>query len=304
MKLEILVPAERLSLAAVRAEAWRGWMTTEQFTERNARLNAHELAAERCTTFVWRAEGGEILSSMELFDITLGLTDGRDSWSEDPAVLIASVITSPEHRSKGYAAAMIAAYFDKNPDQNAVLYSDIGPVFYERFGFREAPCFVTEKKTGALSDATARPIGIKTFSRKVGDLRYNTLLDKQKAGATLLPDPSWLDWRIECFRYFAEVANMPFFDRLYWSLDHGEEHLLAFVPNFPERKLEGLFVETDCQECLDFGAGLAGEWGLTGFRYWSSKQITPEDKAMCPMIRVPTLGPDAMYHDVQFCDWW
>lgn len=303
--LEVLDPKLRPTLATVRAEAWRGWMTPEEFTERNARLNAHELSGKRCQTYVWRAADGEIVTSMELYEVTLGLTDGLGSWSEEPAVLIASVITPPAHRGNGYASAMIEEYFRRHPEQNSVLYSDIGPRFYERFGFRAVPRFVTELPPGPLADVPARPITIRAFANELADYREDTLLDLEKPGASLLADPMWLDWHIERYRYFAELAGMPFFDRLFWRVEHeDEDHLLAFVPHFPLRRLEGLWVDNTCGDCLAFGAGLASEWGLSGFRFWSPERRRPEDKEECPMLRAPKLGPDAIYHDVQFCDWW
>lgn len=301
--LEIVDAGTRPALSLQRAEVWRDWMTPEQFATRNERLWAHDFGRERCKTYGWRV-AGELVCAMDTLDVTLGLTTGDDDWSEEPAILIASVLTPEANRGKGYAGAMIGEYFRQNPERNAVLYSDIGPPFYERFGFRAFPRFAVERPVGPLADSDARPIKLASFARKLGDLRYNTLLDLEKPGATLLPDAALLDWHLERFRYFAEVAETPFFDRLFWTLDHGEEHLLAFVPHFPQRKLDGLWVEQDCEECLEFASGLAGEWGMTGFRYWTANRLGPNDEEECPMVRVPRLGTEAIYHDVQLCDWW
>jgi len=303
MSLELLEPDSRIALAPVRAAAWAGWMTAEQFAERNVRLYAHELSATRCHAYGWRQDG-DIVSSMELYDVRLGISDGRGGWSEEPAVLIASVVTPSEKRGRGYAGAMLEEYFRRNPSQNSVLYSDIGPPFYERFGFRAFPRYSTERAPGELVDSPARPISPEKFTQRLAERRRQLVLAAGVPGAALLPDAQWLDWYVERFRYFAEIADTPFFDRLFWKLDHGGEHLLAFVPHYPLRKLEALWVDTGCDECLAFGAGLAAEWGLTAFRYWSPRRLSPKDKEECPMLRVPRLGTAAVYQNVQFVDWW
>jgi GNAT superfamily N-acetyltransferase len=301
--LEPLERALRGQLSDVQAAEWRGWMTVEQFRKRNERLDHHQFGRRQAQTYLWRHPEGEVLCSMDTLQVMLGLSDGNGVWTEEPAWLIASVVTLPKFRGHGHASAMLQQFFDNDPAANSVLYSDVGPAFYERFGFRATPRFVAVRPAGGVLSTGVQAIGEMDFCERVAERRRQLVLASKVAGGALLPQPLFLDWELERFRYFAEIAGQRLPTELFFALPDG--HCAGFVPHFPQNAVETLWSEPDCGACYAFGAALTAKWGLAHYRYWTARRESPEQKEECPMIRVPRLGDRvAEFLDPQFCDWW
>jgi predicted N-acetyltransferase YhbS len=59
------------------------------------------------------------------------------------AVGLGGIFTHPEHRRQGLAAELIRTVLDESRDKyqcgTSLLYSDISPAYYQKFGFREVP---------------------------------------------------------------------------------------------------------------------------------------------------------------------
>jgi len=82
-------------------------------------------------------DGGEVLASSKeyLFDATL---DGR----QVTVLGIGAVFTQPAHRGRGHAAALIRQLLARaaaNGVDLALLFSEIGPSYYQRLGFSVLP---------------------------------------------------------------------------------------------------------------------------------------------------------------------
>ena len=130
---------ERESRLRLRAELWRGVLSVEQYCERTRRLYEHPFGQTRIETLVLKNESAQILTSMDVLHVGLLLKRGGGEPVEERGTLIASVLTSVSERNKGHATRLLTEYFQANPHASGVLYSDIGPPFYERFGFAAWP---------------------------------------------------------------------------------------------------------------------------------------------------------------------
>ena len=130
MRLEVGTDLDREALAAERALEWRGRLTEGEFLARNRRLYLHPFGRTRVQTWIWRKEN-RILSSLDTISIQLQWHElVREAW------LIASVVTPKACRGSGYASQLITALLASQPERSALLFSDIDPAFYQRFGFR------------------------------------------------------------------------------------------------------------------------------------------------------------------------
>jgi GNAT superfamily N-acetyltransferase len=299
-----LSAAERIGLAPRQADAWRGTLTVEQFVNRNRRLERHPFGARRCHAWALEKEG-QIVSSLDALDITLGALDHRGDWREVPGVLIASVITPPEHRGHGYASSLLHQFFQRPETANAVLYSDIAPAFYERFGFHAFPRYVATGDPRGGSDLPASSeLELAEFAARLGAHRQQLVRGSAKPGGSLIPDAELLDWKVERFRYIADLAGTVFPQAICWSLPHDSGHLLAAVPHFLQAKLDVFWMEIGCAECHAACAQLTARHRLSGYRYWVPHRQHAAMKEELPMIRLAGVGPAAVFHDSQFLDWW
>jgi GNAT superfamily N-acetyltransferase len=80
---------------------------------------------------------GRLLSSAKRYRYDLVL-DGRRGWLSG----IGAVFTPAEHRGRGYASQLIEQLLEHDRRDGALvaaLFSEIGPGYYERFGFRALP---------------------------------------------------------------------------------------------------------------------------------------------------------------------
>ena len=111
-------------------------------------------AAPKYAAGVWwvlAGEGGRLESSLLAHDIPLP--------SGAPAVGLGSIATPPELRGGGRASPRISEVIRRRAADAATevffLYSDIAPVFYERFGFKAlGPC---PRKPSSILMARAEP---------------------------------------------------------------------------------------------------------------------------------------------------
>jgi hypothetical protein len=305
MNLEIGSEADREELAVVRAHEWRGTLSTEEFAERNRRLYQHEFG-KNLTTYLLREKKGEILTSMDIVNVPLLLKDQNGHVREENGFLVASVVTPKQNRGKGFAAKMLQEYFSSNSKQSGVLYSDIGPAYYESFGFKAFPTMgvgyspISKKQQG-------QPISGLAFSNGLKAWRLEQLKRTPGPAAALSPALEFLDWVIERFRFFAEIRKKSLPDSLFWRLSHGEEaHFLAAVPAFTIKQATIIWKTPDCPECTQFARALPTYWKIPGLDHvygWEKPVKTAPHKRECPMLKMPGI-PEASFVDPQFLDWW
>lgn len=78
-------------------------------------------------------EDGQVVSSTVLLRLK--------SINGSPVYGLGSILTSKDHRGKGYGIALIKKCIDLASNDNSIifLFSDINPSYYEKFGFRILP---------------------------------------------------------------------------------------------------------------------------------------------------------------------
>lgn len=301
MKIVPLSHEERLAIDA-RADAWAGPLTPEQFLGRNRRLYDHPYGREAMQTYGLRDDAGRIVSSLERLEISLLLRDEKEVILEETAGLIASVVTPAAERGKGLATRLLKGFFDARSREPFVLYSDIGPRFYERFGFEAFPTSSLEVPSAPGASESAFPLSLDAFTLALRRARRETVEKAKGEIAVLYPQTRFLDWQLERFRYFAELAGKAFPPTVSWKLSHADPaHLVSVFPDFLTGKAN-VFWAPECETCLAFARDVAHRWGLPTVRYWSRHAGAEGSKPEYPMIRVPGMRP--AFLDLQFCDWW
>ena len=156
LKLEPATLLEYVQTAYLNAEEWRGPLTLDQYLQREDILQATDLTrGGRITGWILTSESmprnpdgsRPIFASCESIPIHAYIA--RDGALEHiQAHGIASVYNRVEHRGKGYASRMMADLgkkletwqsADDAANQFSVLFSDIGQIFYARFGWKVFP---------------------------------------------------------------------------------------------------------------------------------------------------------------------
>ena len=303
LSLDIASPIERERLGALRAEAWGGALTEAQFLERNRRLYQHDYGKNKITTYVLRNDAGAICASMDVLQVPLLYKSGEGVLALEGG-LIASVITAPRDRRKGYASQLLTQFRDQNPNWSGVLYSDIGPPFYERFGFRATLVRVREEPAivgRSLVSALAYDEGVSCLARA----KRESLQRAAGPAATLFTDALWLDWHIERYRYFAELSQRVFPAATFYEVSHPEQtHFLFALPNHPYGRLEVLWIAQGCRECEAAVKTLSGSLGLKKTVWWSEDLSSGSGKTECPMMRLAPSFSEPRFVAPQLCDWW
>lgn len=305
LRIDLASENERQALWPLRAAAFMGPLSEAQYLGRNRRLFSHRFGRERVQTFVLRNDVARICASMDILQISLLARVGEAGPVELPGILLASVLTAPEDRKNGYATTLISKFFDKAQTASGVLYSDIGPPFYERFGFRATP--VRAREIAAVPGA-GPPVIPLPFERGVKDLqaiRLSAMAQAPAPSATVLPDAVFLDWHTERFRYFAECAGRSFSASPFWSVAHGEvPHLVLAAPNFITDRLEALWVQPGCEQCQAALSGIAASFGLRAVFFWDKSLVSASGKTECPMVRLAEVSGPVLFEDPQYCDSW
>ncbi len=115
---------------------WNEGISREAFSRWNLALMATPWGREHLTR-VALVEGDAILASAKRYILRASVGDRRVS-----VLGIGAVFTPPERRGRGHARALIDALLDEAAGEGhhfALLFSEIGPGYYERMGFRVVP---------------------------------------------------------------------------------------------------------------------------------------------------------------------
>ena len=295
MRVELATIEDRENLALLRAEEWRGPLSTQQFSQRNRLLYGHPYAAQM-KTFLLRSDRGEIVTSLDALRVSLLDYSGKFS-----GLHFAFVITPKVHRGKGYSTKLLTHVLENEAWDYSVLYSDIPMTFYERLGFRGRPVSVVERSASTGQMLGADSLNLSQVVHELTQYRKKEIIENN---AAILPDPLFLDWHLERFRFFASESGRKLSNEMYWCLQHSRSHPLIAVPNYIWGTLDALWVVPDCQLCLTFLANLAAKHKLGSFRYWASELLYDAPKREQPMIRKKESAKEVQFTNPQWCDWW
>jgi GNAT superfamily N-acetyltransferase len=101
---------------------------------------------------------GKLLASLKRYYFKIVVND-----DDCPCVGLGAVFTHPDFRRKGYAAELIRiAVEDAKSTEGckyAMLYSDIAPAYYERFGFQQLPAL--NWQSGLVESDTSTPLSFR-----------------------------------------------------------------------------------------------------------------------------------------------
>lgn len=292
MEVQRASQIEREGLGSLRAKAWRGVLTEAQYLERNRRLYAHPFG-KKMDTFVLKNNKRAIVSSLDSLSIRLLTKEGAHDGN-----LIANVITPEEERGKGYATELLKLVLRETNHRYSILYSDIGPKFYESFEYVAFPAEVRERPPIVSEAVQSQSLDLPTFISRLHETRRVMLDENDGRVAVLHPDETFFDWHIERYRYFAECVGKKFPEDLFWRLDHG--HLCAAFPDFLSKRLDGFWICSECEACVSFLGHQANSFGLLSLRYWGPNSIN-NSKVAWPMLKSPS---SEQLLNSQLCDWW
>jgi GNAT superfamily N-acetyltransferase len=269
-------------------------LSADDFALREERLYARPYADSSIVTWGLVAADGTVPASLDVLDVSLAVAGAERS-----AGLIAFVLADPSRRGQGFGKQLLETIVAREGQRPLVLFSDIGPAFYERFGFQAFPhrsAFLPAGE-GPLSVMAISPVA---FLEWLCDRRQRAVRPTTTA---FLPSRVYLDWVLTRYRFFAEVHGTPFPTDVTWmGLHNGEDHAMALVPWFQHRRTEALWMVPHCSSCRRSAAAIAHGWGTTAVRFF---ERGPAEGAAAewPMLRTPN-GETASLTDVQLIDWW
>jgi predicted GNAT family acetyltransferase len=131
---------EQLEILNANHSSWGFQFPLKTYIERESLLGSLPFSSDRRCHVL--ASPTKVLASCESYTrpctiILDGKSVSGTCWA------IASVFTTPENRGKGYASRMMELVLKSCKESGciaSILYSDIGPVFYTRLGWKLYPC--------------------------------------------------------------------------------------------------------------------------------------------------------------------
>lgn len=180
-----------------RAEAF-GKSLEGRYLDRNWKLFRHPFAQSSIKTWSWVLPTGESGASLDL--VRIQTCEGKF------VDLIASFVVPLKFRGCGYARALLRECV-RNRDGEMVLFSDIDPKFYERFGFTSMPMTkITETPSPRCeSPPEFSPCSFEDFANHFTRQR----LEQQAAAANDLGflDLNYLRWHEARWRWYEETLH-------------------------------------------------------------------------------------------------
>lgn len=116
---------------------WHDGLTRRAYSQWNTAQLRTPWGRERLTRFALVGDGDVLLASAKRYRHDVRI-DGREGWMCG----IGAVLTPPEHRGRGHAAALVEQLVDQSRREGALvagLFSEIGEPFYQRLGFARVP---------------------------------------------------------------------------------------------------------------------------------------------------------------------
>jgi len=301
--------AEREALAPIRADAWAKDLSKQEFCERNRILYAHPFGKNRIETFLLKNPEKKIVSSMDVLKVKLFFREDETCKTKiSNGFLIASVVTPIQHRRKGYATYLIQEFLKNQKFDIGVLYSDIGPQFYERYDFRKTMVQAREM-VEPFGESSIEPaiLSAENWLSRLAEVRKERFETTKGAQVALFPDPEFWDWQLEKYRYFSKLRGdtqlpAPFFEI---KTANGPSYFCV-VKNCLTQTGDVLWFDYACPESLPAIGKVVRSWGLKKIQFWSPHNqgtVLHEENPMAWFRGATKLVSEGFY-DPQLCDWW
>lgn len=145
---------------------------------------------------------GRFVSTAKRYDLRVRAGDG-----EVPAIGIGALFTRPDARRRGAAAGLLRALMEQAEAEGArvaLLFSEIGTRYYERFGFRTVP--VTQTVLELKAGPTVAPPAIPLRSGEAADLPAIAEMNALQASGfpfTLARSPDYIAFAVAKKRLLA-----------------------------------------------------------------------------------------------------
>lgn len=118
-------------------EIWSPGLDRQSYYQYICRQMNHPWSRRNYTFFIYR-DGSGLVASCKLYSLQFSARGRLHRLAG-----VGAVYTQPDLRGMGYARKMLNELIDRSRSQGAegmLLFTDIGPQFYERFGFRPLGC--------------------------------------------------------------------------------------------------------------------------------------------------------------------
>ncbi len=276
------------SISREGATAWRGLLSADQFVQRNLYLHSLPFGKKNIQTLALRKKK-TIVASLDLIRVPFLKSSGAvvDGFH------IASVIVPEKFRGQGFASELLEGVLKDEP---YILYSDIGPPFYERLGFRAFPASSVLLKV--LEGASgAEKVSGGEFISAVQDYRKKSL---PPGCVTRWPIEDWWEWRLARNEIVAKLTGKSKPSHSYWEFPCG--HFCSTGDEVLTKVLNVMWLAPGCDVCLESVRRLGSELGAEEIRYWLGRNSSIGGKMEYPMIRFP--GEEPGYFDNQLGEWW
>jgi GNAT superfamily N-acetyltransferase len=194
-------------------------------------------------------DGDDLLTSAKRYDLTANLGGDRL-----PILGIGAVFTPPAHRGRGHARRLIEAMTldaDQRGCRAALLFSEIGPAYYESMGFEVV------RRDDLAFDATAcrpsAPVGRPGEARDLPAMADLNSRMRRPSGFALERSADLIDFGLVRRRRLAELSTS---SRLAveWLVVEDGGRLAAYL--IATRRPRGLVIE-DCGDVEPTGAQVA-----------------------------------------------
>ncbi|KAJ1547815.1 hypothetical protein HK096_010943 [Nowakowskiella sp. JEL0078] len=214
-------------------EVWRAWannyeswgapyLTLQEYVARERLLGATAFASQRSTWILTAAAAADdILSACETYPRLCLVSDGNGGLVTRKCVSIAAVYTPEAHRKKGYAAELLQRVLAEIQKDGSVvastLYSEVGKLYYAKFGWKYSSSFVgtistsSEPSRAWLQDSEFIH-STSIFSKDIPDIiKQDVLLltSELKASSepsfSVFPAADCIEWMNVCADYYARV---------------------------------------------------------------------------------------------------
>lgn len=149
-------PAEIVTVLAHTRELWGGGQDLDTYVARTRALLDSPWGRANYRFVVGLDEAGGIMTACKRYHLAISLAG-----TPAPTVGFGAVFTPEAHRGQGHAATLLQAVMAEERARGtrlALLFSDIGPAYYEKLGFRAIRCEVGEAPA-AEGEAPFLPLG-------------------------------------------------------------------------------------------------------------------------------------------------
>jgi hypothetical protein len=261
------------------AEFGAPFLTLDQYLDRE-RFLAEQTFAKRLTCWVLLSDEGDVLSACETYRRPC-MVRINDKVLHGDCMAVASVVTPIHHRKKGYATQMLKSLQTEIRSMEGViassLYSDIGPEFYDRMGWK---CY---ESVSLMYEAKHCPVALKEMEEleltHLAKLLEEDLTELNQSLAekefVVLPTIDALEWLAARSKYYARIKDprkVPSIfgakvdtDYISWMYDF-KGSVLAIT------HFRGCHHQ-NCEKLLQFAALVAYEWNLANVEIWDPSPL-------------------------------